>query len=457
VIGEVTTSSSPPSGAAKARLLRRAQAVARLRHPNLVRMLPLPGGAGLAPVLNNAKRLADFTLPAGTFKRFDLEQVVRLLLDVLSGLAALHEIEVDGSSFVHAEVSPSHIYVDEHGTARLVPLMNAHMMVGAKPEATGYVAPERLLGERFDARADVFSVGVMLWEALSGQRLFPDASLAGVVARCAGRLPAIRLAPRLKWAEPLCAIAERAIAVDPEARFRSVLELSHAMEASAAQQLSTVDTDAWQEEAPTPVFQPNLHLAKLRTSTPPPSVLDLEVPKAIAAPPPLPAAAPPAAELEEARSTPTDVTAPLEAWQSGRRGRGVVLGLAAVVLGAVALLAPRAPGMLQEVRASGAWPGRASFTAAQLRRVASAASVAPTAALAPEVAPAPAPSARAAGAVPISTGAPSSSSAVPSSSSSSSAVPSVTSAASAATPSKRAGPVPRQKPKAPPPSSDYGI
>src|SRR5690349_23863705 len=97
-------------------------------------MLPLPGGAGLAPVLGNARRLADFTLPAGTFKRFDLEQVVRLLLDVLSGLGTLHEVVTDGQAFVHGDVSPQNIYVDEHGTARLVPRLNAHSTSGAQPE-----------------------------------------------------------------------------------------------------------------------------------------------------------------------------------------------------------------------------------------------------------------------------------------------------------------------------------
>src|SRR3954466_5402535 len=116
-------------------------------------MLPLPGGAGLSPVLGNARRLADFTLPAGTFKRFDLEQVVRLLLDVLSGLAAVHEVVTDGQAFVHGQVSPQHIYIDEHGTARLVPLLNGHSMPGAKLEESGYAAPERLAGDPFDARA----------------------------------------------------------------------------------------------------------------------------------------------------------------------------------------------------------------------------------------------------------------------------------------------------------------
>lgn len=270
-VWEEMTTSHPPSGAEKARLLRHSQAVARLRHPNLVRMLPLPGGAGLSPILGGAHKLSDFTLPAGTFKRFDLEQVIRLMLDVLSGLAALHEVVSEGYQFVHGEVCPENIYVDEHGTARLVPLMNGHSG-GFKPESRGYAAPERLLGATADVRADTFSVGVMLWEALAGTRLFPDTSPAAVLAR---RVPQIELGPRTRWARPLCAIAERAIAFEPARRFQTALELSHAIASAAAPQLSRVNTDAWQEEAPTPVFQPRLHLAKLRASNPPPASIDI--------------------------------------------------------------------------------------------------------------------------------------------------------------------------------------
>ncbi len=337
-------------------------------------MLPLPGGAGLAPVLNEARRLSDFTLPAGTFKRFDLEQVVRLLLDVLSGLAALHEVEHEGAAFVHGEVAPQNVYVDEHGTARLVPLLSSHLMVGARPERNGYVAPERLLGDDVDVRADVFSVGAMLWEALSGQRLFPDPTPDGVIARLVGRkVPPIELSPRLAWAKPLCRIAERAISVEPKSRFGSALELANAVAAAAAQQLSTVDTDAWQEEAPTPVFQPGLHLSTRRAVTPQPQVIDIPGRSTSSAPPapPSPSARAPLPTLEEptlvmvtkeasARVLETsderslvDASAgePVAAWRSSRRRRGVVLGALALALAAVAVAAPRAPGLLQHVRA----------------------------------------------------------------------------------------------------------
>ncbi len=320
MFGGVSLTSPPPSGADLARTLRRAQAVARLRHPNLVRLLPLPGGAGLSPVLGDSRRLADFTLPAGTFKRFDLEQVVRLLLDVLSGLAALHEVVTDGQAFIHGQVSPQSIYIDEHGTARLVPLLN-----GSKPEDAGYMAPERVAGASVDARADVFSVGVMLWEALAGKRLFPK-GLAQVAPGTTA--PSIQLSPGTRWAQPLCALAERAIALEPAARFASALEFNHAMAAAAAQQLSRVDTDAWQEEAPTPVFQPRLHGASLRISTPPPSVLTLT----------------PVRRLAVGGATPAAFVAPeLPRQASAGRSRAPLVALALLSLSAAALLLARPP------------------------------------------------------------------------------------------------------------------
>jgi serine/threonine-protein kinase len=255
--------------------MHRAQRIARLRHPNLVRMLPLPGGAGLAPLRNQGRCLADFT-PAGTFKRFELESVLRLLLDVLSGLQALHDDIDDGEPFVHGQVSPEHIHIADDGTARLVPLVNRHFTADCQPRSTGYTAPEILLGDAGDPRSDVFSVGVMLWEALAGAPLFSEVSARAVLARLAcGEVPA--LVPRVKqrWALKLCTVAERAIAVDPNARFQSAIELSNAIGAAAGRHLQARD-DNWQDEAPTLLLDVGPELKSPRAITPPGTVVDLE-------------------------------------------------------------------------------------------------------------------------------------------------------------------------------------
>jgi len=260
----------------QARLLERARRIAQLRHPNLVRMLPMPGGAGLAPTLTQGRRLADFT-PSGTFKRFELEQVVRLLLDVLSGLSALHEDVEDGVGFVHGEVAPQHIYVGSDGTARLVPLLSRHWMPGTLPNANGYAAPEFLLSSHVDPRADLFSVGVMLGEALTGRALFPDPLLDAVLARLlSGKLLPLLPPPQSRWALPLGAIAERAISPYPELRFRSAVELSNAIGAAVAPRLAEREADAWQTESPTLVQVPRPALADSRRLTPMATVLEIE-------------------------------------------------------------------------------------------------------------------------------------------------------------------------------------
>lgn len=258
-----------------ARLMRRAQRIAQLRHPNLVRMLPMPGGAGLAPTLMQGRCLADFTL-AGTFKRFELEQVVSLLLDILNGLSALHEDLEDGVGFVHGEVSPRCIYVSEDGTARLVPLLSRHWMAEAPVVPNGYAAPEFLLSARVDSRADLFSVGVMLGEELTGRPLFPDPALDAVIARLlGGKLLPLEPAPENRWAAALGPIVERAISPYPELRFRTAIELSNAIGAAVAPHLAARAHDAWQPEAPTLPQAPRPRIAPSRSLTPLATVLDL--------------------------------------------------------------------------------------------------------------------------------------------------------------------------------------
>src|SRR4051812_22685222 len=205
-------------------MLRRAHTVARVHHPNLARMLPLPGGAGLSPVTNGASRLPDFSEPNRAFGRIEPERVIWALLDVLSGLCALHEAKLEGGAFVHGAIAPQYILMGEPGSARLVPVTSWHLMPNAPRKPTGYVAPELLRGEPADQRADLFSVGALLWEALAERRLFPDSSREAVLARLeSGDTPPLGDLVKASWALPLCQIAERAIASTPAARFGNAL------------------------------------------------------------------------------------------------------------------------------------------------------------------------------------------------------------------------------------------
>jgi hypothetical protein len=182
----------------------------------------------------------------------------------------------------------------------------------------------------------------MLWEALAGKRLFPDRSPAAVLAR---RVPPIELSPRTAWAGPLCAIAERAVTFEPNLRFQTAYELSNAIVAAAAQQLSRMPTDAWQEEAPTPVFQPRLHLADLRPSAAPVAPSPSEVPAEPAARSVSPSSLNAVSLGGDTVSPTVDLESQRAPSPRAKRGRPTRLALSALLLALAAAgitLAPRA-------------------------------------------------------------------------------------------------------------------
>ena len=260
----------------KDRLLRRARLVARLQHPNLARMLPMPGGAGLTPLAHGAPRLADLEAPDGAFN-LELEPRIWLLLDVLSGLRALHELVIDGAGFVHGAVSPQYILLGEPGSARLVPVTSAHLNAGKARETSGYAAPESLLGDATDRRADLFSVGVLLWEGLAQRRLFPDGSRSAVMARLDRvQAPALCDLVTASWALPLCRVAERALAIAPDERFSDALEFSSAIVAAAGARLTTPEPALRSRRAARPESPPQA--SRWRSATPFSLVLDLPPP-----------------------------------------------------------------------------------------------------------------------------------------------------------------------------------
>ncbi|MEO6600071.1 MAG: hypothetical protein ABIQ16_09385 [Polyangiaceae bacterium] len=186
-----------------------------------------------------------YELPAGRgLAGYGLARALRLLLDVLSGLNALHETQTDnGQPFTHGEVVPALVRVDASGAARLIPLAPWHGSTpGKQPsfERIGHLAPERLLGDAIDQRADVFSAGVLLWEALAGRRLFESDSTDEIIMRLmGGRVTLPALPPELAWASPLKDVVMRALSVDPEQRFANAADFAEAIEAVADEHVAS--------------------------------------------------------------------------------------------------------------------------------------------------------------------------------------------------------------------------
>jgi hypothetical protein len=214
------------------------RAIAALKSANLASVRPARIGLGFETGGGNQKTLADIEDALGGPGRLSLPYSLRWLLDVLTGLGVLHRT----LGFVHGEVQPEHIVLGEDGVGRLIPVVRAHWVRGEErnPERLYYLAPEKLLGDSVDVRADVFSVGVMLWEALVGQRLLEAYEVDDIIARLmGGGIPRPRAPEAEAWTAPLAGIAERAIAVDPERRFATVAEMKAAIEGTCSRYLAS--------------------------------------------------------------------------------------------------------------------------------------------------------------------------------------------------------------------------
>ncbi len=169
-----------------ARLEREARTVARLQHPNIVTVYAvkrLPDG-GLALVMQ--------LVPGRTLKQaiqddgpFDAERAERVLHDVAEALAFAH-----ANGVIHRDVKPENVFIDsQSGRALLSDFGIAHSsefdsrltMTGSAIGTPAYMAPEQIDGAPANARSDLYSLGLLTWEMLTGERPWAGDALYNVI------------------------------------------------------------------------------------------------------------------------------------------------------------------------------------------------------------------------------------------------------------------------------------
>lgn len=216
-----------------------ASFAARINHPNVCQAEPLEQidgqlcipmeyvhGESLAALLQQLR---------GAGEPLPVPAALHLIGQACLGLDAAHELRSsDGAALnlVHRDISPHNLLVTYEGELKVVDFGIAaaaaklhHTETGTIKGKLSYMAPEQTRTSRVDRRADVWSLGVVLHEALCGERAFAGASAAEVVSRVqAGELVAPRqLRPELPAAVER--IILRAVAGDPSQRYPTALEM----------------------------------------------------------------------------------------------------------------------------------------------------------------------------------------------------------------------------------------
>ena len=217
---EVALKIVPREGKRAARASREMEAASRLRHERCVRAYDFGGDAGHVYIAYEYVR--GRTLRE-TLRDEDVgdAEAVEIAAQVLDGLAHAHR-----RGIVHRDVKPSNVLVEE-GDALSIRVLDFGLAqfdeadtltaVGDVPGTLAYIAPERLSGDEATVRSDVWAVGVILWEALSGTHPFWGIPLPQVASTIAGGAPPLS-ARRPELPRRLLAAVDSALAVDPGRR-----------------------------------------------------------------------------------------------------------------------------------------------------------------------------------------------------------------------------------------------
>jgi serine/threonine protein kinase/ABC-type branched-subunit amino acid transport system substrate-binding protein len=228
--------------------LEEARLTARLNHPNVVQTNDVGEDAGryyIAMEYLEGQTFERVRRTRNASKLFPTTMQLSMLADVLAGLHYAHElVDYDGTplAIVHRDVTPSNVFITYDGQVKLVDFGIAkvldslnHTKVGVLKGKARYMAPEQIAGIGVDRRADIFSVGVMLWEILSGGPIWAGRNETEILRRVAtGDTPQVtRDAP-----PALVKICARAMAHKAEDRYPTAEALRLEIEGYLAQHIT---------------------------------------------------------------------------------------------------------------------------------------------------------------------------------------------------------------------------
>ncbi len=235
-------------------LLREARLASLIHHANVVDVRDVEAtdkevslvmdyveGASLSELLKaygggDDEGKVERPLPAGV--------AVRIVLDACAGLHAAHEQTDERGRplrLVHRDISPQNLLVGVDGLTRVADFgvakfkrkAESSTVAGVLKGKLAYMAPEYVKGEGIDRRFDVFAMGVVLWEALTGQRLFRGTHAADTLDKLLSHeVPSVStFVPGLGTA--FDAIVGTALAKNPDQRFDNASAMAAALESSA--------------------------------------------------------------------------------------------------------------------------------------------------------------------------------------------------------------------------------
>ncbi len=218
---------------AKSRFTREAQAAAGLNHPNILHTYEVSeyhGRPFFAMEYVEGRSLRDVLKT----ERLAPERVLELMLQICGGLREAHRLGV-----VHRDIKPANILLDRQGRARLADFGLARIeggeeitRNGSTMGTVGYMSPEQVKAEEVDQRSDIFSLGVVLYEMVTGRQPFRRHHTAATLLAIVNDDPDPLDSRQTETSPSLQPVLDRALAKDRGDRYQSIEQLVNDLESA---------------------------------------------------------------------------------------------------------------------------------------------------------------------------------------------------------------------------------
>jgi eukaryotic-like serine/threonine-protein kinase len=228
------------------RFRREARAVAQLSHPNIVTVIDRGEDEGRQFIvfeLIEGRTLKDVLDEEG---RLPVRRALEIAIQVARGLAFAHE-----QGLVHRDVKPQNVILNGDGRAKVTDFGIARSLdvqgvtqSGTVLGTSNYIAPEQASGKQVDRTTDVYSLGVVLFELLSGEVPFPGESFVAVAMQHVSEPPPSLLDVRPDVPARVAHAVDRALEKDPAARFPTMDAFAAELQACLAELGPRPDADA---------------------------------------------------------------------------------------------------------------------------------------------------------------------------------------------------------------------
>lgn len=167
-----------------------AQAVGKLTHPNIVGIFEFDQDRGTPYFVMEFVEGRDLKSLIQDNDRFSVERIIEIITAILDGLEYTHEFGI-----VHRDIKPANIFITNKGIVKIADfgiarVDNSEMtQVGSVLGTPSYMSPEQCIGAVVDARSDLFSTGVVLYELLTGSKPFQAAQTSAVIQNVINKQP----------------------------------------------------------------------------------------------------------------------------------------------------------------------------------------------------------------------------------------------------------------------------